>query len=1084
MKRDKIRRMEFGHLRVANPIKLDNLNRRTTRPDIYPLAPSSHSVPWNTYVRSQKVSPRTRYNSSSTEALGSDQARQTARWILQHTRSLPTRSPEPQIQIVGRKSTSDSDLSKRYTTRTPRVSGRDRSSYRSAYMTEYEDYAIVGNRTPATSSMIQRPKAKLVKSKESRESERSYPIIGESASMFTDMTDTMLKVLDRRAAIAAQARELENTVAENAYALGQCRQKLTGYVPSSVASPSLYSQPSYMNTVPGSTNMGIPLAEYIPVPQMRPMFYRPTPTSHVQDILPPLVPEQDRVEYVEEQRRYRKSVRTTSPNDRSSVSANLAREIQEYCSLYDDQHHYEKETHHAMIESLKEQKAKQRQQGKKEQDEVFKQMTRNVEKERAIARESLSRASTVSVEEHQTLTRTDFRCIKEKMNKIDQKLDSLYENWQAEYEEARTTEESVDIHRFYEPQVQKYETKYRMLRDALYELKRVSSPKGSAPELTPSVAASEDTFPLKDKERNRDKSCVETPHRYSIREGRLTPIVPAYEKMRTVTPYHGSSVETQEGLLATEKGEGIEKVTKQPLDPIEKSESRDVPPISVVYRPDEIKERVHQENMSRKNEIPRESRREGALTTTRDFFNSVTERRSATEVPVITMTGVSQLDTPPTTSAPEIEHLGPFPVRTFPLSETPPRPTATATLRPKTWVQRVSEGQIEGQFEDAEEDDTLEPLVMEDQPDELRPERRILYPFEIPGVKNPTEDTPPAQRGLVEYDTQTDEYLEDAPSWEQEKCYPSRYGDPFDRDHGIGRGQGRFSSRGHEKNDCDRNDFPPSVGRDIRLKLPPGQARFTDWSNISTPPAVFSHGLPDKSTELDENIPNQVNGPAAEITRSEGIDVDIVDRSTLASQPEPVREDQDMCAEPTIDTGPQNNNLEQDDENVDIEPPAPISRARLYLHTDDVVLVQETSVENDVPGSNKVRSLTIASLSSNQPVESHIMKGERQKVLVNRGRDPPRTSIMNRRNSSDGSDDERSRRDRGRPPERDRGGPFDKGRPPDRVGPPDRGGPFDRGRPPDRRRYPDREGPLDRGRPPDRSGYLDRGGPFDRRKTP
>ena len=356
---------------------------------------------------------------------------------------------------------------------------------------------------------------------------------------------------------------------------------------------------------------------------------------------------------------------------------------------------------------------------------------------------------------------------------------------------------------------------------------------------------------------------------------------------------------------------------------------------------------------------------------------------------------------------------------------------------------------------------------MEDQPDELRPERRILYPFEIPGVKNPTEDIPPAQRGLVENDTQTDEYLEDAPSWEQEKCYPSRYGDPFDRDHGIGRGQGRFSSRGHKKNDCDRNDFPPSVGRDIRLKLPPGQARFTDWSSISTPPAVFSLGLPEKSTELDENIPNQMNGPAAEITRSEGIDVSNVDRSTMASQPEPVREDQDMCAGPTIDTGPQNNNLEQDDENVDIEPPAPISRARSYLHTDDVVLVQETSVENDVPGSNKVRSLTIASLSSNQPVESHIMKGERQNILVNRGRDPPRTSIMNRRNSSDGNDDERSRRDRGRPPERDRGGPFDKGRPPDRVGPPDRGGPFDKGRPPDRGGPPDRRGPFDRGRPPD-----------------
>ena len=207
------------------------------------------------------------------------------------------------------------------------------------------------------------------------------------------------------------------------------------------------------------------------------------------------------------------------------------------------------------------------------------------------------------------------------------------------------------------------------------------------------------------------------------------------------------------------------------------------------------------------------------------------------------------------------------------------------------------------------------------------PKQKIGHPLDIQGVRNPTKDTPPTHRRLVENDTQTAEYLEDAPSWEQRKCYPSRYGDLFDRDHGIGRGQGRFSSRGHGKNDCDRNDFPPSVGRNIRLELPPGPARFTDWSSISSPSAVFSHGLSDKSTELDENIPNQVNGPAAEITRSEGIDVDIVDRSMMASQPESVREDQDMCAGPTIDTGPQNNNLEQNEENVDIRPPAPISRA-------------------------------------------------------------------------------------------------------------------------------------------------------------
>ena len=60
-------------------------------------------------------------------------------------------------------------------------------------------------------------------------------------------------------------------------------------------------------------------------------------------------------------------------------------------------------------------------------------MTRNVEKVKAIARESLSRATTISVEENRmALTRADFKNIQEKMNKIDQKLDKLYQNWQAE----------------------------------------------------------------------------------------------------------------------------------------------------------------------------------------------------------------------------------------------------------------------------------------------------------------------------------------------------------------------------------------------------------------------------------------------------------------------------------------------------------------------------------------------------------------------------------------------------------------------------------------------------------------------------
>ena len=515
---------DLEHLGVANPIRPEDLDRRVTRHGIYPSLPASQGVPWSTYMktkRSQKVSSRS--VSSSTEALDSEQARMTTRRILQHTRSLPTNSPVPYASMTDREYRSDSGLSERYTTRIPMVRREDESSY----TTEYGDYALLGNRTPTTSSIggIVRPKIRSVTSQGSfpskgeRESKpvvppRSSPIIGESASMFTDMTDTMLKVLDRRAAIAAQARELENTLAENAYALEQSRQRLTGYVPGSVASQSLYSQPSYMNTVPRLTSMGIPVSESTPIPQMGPILHRPMPAPRVRDILEPIASEQARARYLDEQMKHMKSMRPSTPSDRSMVSANLSREIQEFCSLWDDHSQDRKDTHHAMLESMKEQKAKQRQQRKKEQDEVYQQMTRNLEKARAEARESLSRASTISVEKYQTtLTRTDFRCIREKMNKIDQKLDGLYKNWQVEYKEAVTLEQCEDIQKFYEPHVQKYERKYKWLcgtlKQAIGERKRISSPRVPTPELTPSLAALEDATTLKEKVEERSKPEVE-----------------------------------------------------------------------------------------------------------------------------------------------------------------------------------------------------------------------------------------------------------------------------------------------------------------------------------------------------------------------------------------------------------------------------------------------------------------------------------------------------------------------------------------------------------------------------------------------
>ena len=76
------------------------------------------------------------------------------------------------------------------------------------------------------------------------------------------------------------------------------------------------------------------------------------------------------------------------------------------------------------------------------------------------------------------------------------------------------------------------------------------------------------------------------------------------------------------------------------------------------------------------------------------------------------------------------------------------------------WVQHVSEGQINEptqEGDDSGESNPPEPYVLvEGIPDELGHEWRMLHPFEIPGVRFPTDITPPNQRRLAENDALVD----------------------------------------------------------------------------------------------------------------------------------------------------------------------------------------------------------------------------------------------------------------------------------------------------------------------------------------
>ena len=157
-------------------------------------------------------------------------------------------------------------------------------------------------------------------------------------------------------------------------------------------------------------------------------------------------------------------------------------------------------------------------------------MSQNLEWVREVARSTLSRASTIYAEEcRMALTETDFINIKEKMNKINQRIDGLYQNWQAEYKETITTEQCEEIQKFYEPYVMKYETKYKVLyqilRQASRERTKVPSSRVSSTGLTPSLVALEDASPLKCKKWNRGEPGEDTPHMYSTIDGKLTPTV-------------------------------------------------------------------------------------------------------------------------------------------------------------------------------------------------------------------------------------------------------------------------------------------------------------------------------------------------------------------------------------------------------------------------------------------------------------------------------------------------------------------------------------------------------------------------------
>ena len=186
----------------------------------------------------------------------------------------------------------------------------------------------------------------------------------------------------------------------------------------------------------------------------------------------------------------------------------------------------------------------------------------------------------------------------------------------------------------------------------------------------------------------------------------------------------------------------------------------------------------------------KEASREEAIKSTRQFFATVNRRNtniSSSRSPTRTLAEVCERDVAeaPNVSAStaattpvvlNVEPRGTSSPRISLPEGSPCHPAITATCRPRTWMQQITEGQNneptrEGDTDESD-DSSDENVILEEIPDELGHEWRVLHPFKLPGVRFPTDSTPPNQRRLAENNAlveliQTTEYLDDVPMWGQ-----------------------------------------------------------------------------------------------------------------------------------------------------------------------------------------------------------------------------------------------------------------------------------------------------------------------------
>ena len=202
------------------------------------------------------------------------------------------------------------------------------------------------------------------------------------------------------------------------------------------------------------------------------------------------------------------------------------------------------------------------------------------------------------------------------------------------------------------------------------------------------------------------------PQQYSSISGHLTPTSPRHEDMRlnpslNVTP-EGSLGDLPTAVNAEEAREREHQVLQerpQGVPFINVEASIEGTPETLL----KIEPRSNVRETPRRIQRPREASREDAIASMRQFFATVNERdrRNTTEVPIgilsevcgrnendVPVTSTSVVTTTPVVPEAETTETETRCPRTFLPNGSPSRPTATATCRPRTWVQSISEVQI------------------------------------------------------------------------------------------------------------------------------------------------------------------------------------------------------------------------------------------------------------------------------------------------------------------------------------------------------------------------------------------------------